>query len=56
MWTVESECGRLRAVLIQESIRGFWEGKLPFTGIESSTHYLARCPHANIDGGKEQWG
>ena len=56
MWTVESECGRLRAVLIQESIRGFWEGKLPFTGIESSTHYLARCPHADIDGGKEQWG
>jgi N-dimethylarginine dimethylaminohydrolase len=55
MWTVESECGRLNAVLIQESIDQFWENKLPFTGIESNSHYLARCPHATIDGGKEQW-
>ncbi|MCW3992750.1 MAG: arginine deiminase family protein [Candidatus Bathyarchaeota archaeon] len=55
MWTVESESGRLRAVLVQESIEQFWEGKLPFVGIESSTHYLARCPHADIDGGRGQW-
>ncbi len=50
-----SESGRLRAVLIQESIKQFWEGKLPFVGVESNTHYLARCPHADIDGGREQW-
>jgi arginine deiminase len=55
MWTVRSESGRLRAVLVQESIEGFWERKLPFVGIESSSHYLARCPHADIDGGREQW-
>jgi arginine deiminase len=55
MWTVKSESGRLRAVLVQESIEQFWEGKLPFVGIESSTQYLARCPHADIDGGREQW-
>lgn len=55
MWTVESECGRLNAVLIQGSINQFWEKKLPFTGIESSSHYLARCPHATIDRGREQW-
>ena len=56
MWTVGSESGRLRAVLVQESIAQFWEGKLPFIGVESSTHYLARCPHADIDGGRKQWG
>jgi arginine deiminase len=55
MWTVRSESGRLRAVLVQESIGQFWEGKLPFVGIESSSHYLARCPHADVDGGREQW-
>ena len=55
MWTVRSESGRLRAVIVQESIEGFWERKLPFVGIESSSHYLARCPHADIDGGREQW-
>ncbi|MGD2141878.1 MAG: arginine deiminase family protein [Candidatus Bathyarchaeota archaeon] len=55
MWTVKSEAGRLRAVLVQESIEYFWEKKLPFVGIESNSLYLARCPHANIDGGKEQW-
>ncbi len=55
MWTVESESGQLRAVLVQESIEQFWEGKLPFVGIESSTHYLARCPHADIDEGRGQW-
>jgi len=55
MWTVRSESGRLRAVLVQESIEQFWEGKFPFVGIESSTHYLARCPHAGIDRGRRQW-
>jgi arginine deiminase len=55
MWTVKSESGRLKAVLIQESIEQFWAQKLPFIGIESSTHYLPRCPHADLNGGKEQW-
>ncbi|MFB0558886.1 MAG: arginine deiminase family protein [Candidatus Bathyarchaeia archaeon] len=55
MWTVRSESGKLRAVLVQESIEQFWEKKLPFIGIESSSHYLARCPHADIDEGREQW-
>jgi N-dimethylarginine dimethylaminohydrolase len=55
MWIVRSEAGPLRAVLVQESIEGFWERKLPFIGIESSSNYLARCPHADIDGGREQW-
>jgi len=55
MWTVRSESGTLRAVLLQESIEQFWEKKFPFTGIESNTNLLARSPHANIDGGREQW-
>jgi len=55
MWTVKSEAGPLRAVLVQESIEGFWERKLPFVGIESNTNYLARCPHADIDVGRDQW-
>ncbi len=55
MWTVRSESGALHAVLIQESIEQFWERKLPFVGIESSSHYLARCPHADVHGGREQW-
>jgi len=55
MWTVRSESGTLRAVLVQESIEQFWEKKFPFTGIESNTNLLARSPHANIDGGREQW-
>ncbi len=55
MWTVRSESGPLQAVLVQESIEQFWEGKLPFVGLESNTNYLARCPHADIDGGREQW-
>ena len=55
MWTVKSESGRLHAVLVQESIEYFWEKKLPFVGIESNSHYLARCPHALIEGGREQW-
>ncbi|MQY82076.1 hypothetical protein GH157_00105 [archaeon] len=55
MWTVRSESGTLRAVLVQESIEQFWEKKFPFTGIESNTNLLARSPHADIDGGREQW-
>jgi arginine deiminase len=55
MWTVSSESGTLRAVLVQESIEEFWEKKFPFAGIESNTHLLARCPHSDIDGGREQW-
>jgi N-dimethylarginine dimethylaminohydrolase len=55
MWTVKSEAGRLRAVLVQESIEQFWERKFPFAGIESNTNMLVRCPHADIDGGREQW-
>ena len=55
MWTVRSESGTLRAVLVQESIEQFWEKKFPFTGIESNTNLLARSPHAAIAGGKEQW-
>ena len=55
MWTVRSESGALHAVLIQESIEQFWERRLPFTGIESSPHYLARCPHADYGEGRDQW-
>jgi len=55
MWTVRSEFGALHAVLIQESIEGFWERRFPFVGVESNTNLLARCPHADIDGGREQW-
>jgi len=55
MWTVKSESGRLRAVLVQDSVEQFWEGRLPFSGIESNSHYLARCPHPQMDGGHEQW-
>ena len=55
MWTVKSESGTLRSVLVQESVEQFWENKFPFVGIESNTLYLARCPHADIDGGREQW-
>ena len=55
MWRVRSEAGPLRAVLVQESLEQFWEGKLPFVGIESNPNYLVRCPHADIEGGREQW-
>jgi arginine deiminase len=55
MWTVKSESGPLKAVLIQESIEQFWNQKLPFIGVESNTLYLPRCPHADLDGGREQW-
>ena len=55
MWTVKSESGTLHAVLVQDSVEQFWEKRLPFVGIESSHLYLARCPHASLDGGHEQW-
>jgi arginine deiminase len=55
MWTVRSEAGRLRAVLVQESIEEFWKKKFPFSGIESNSHLMERCPHADLDGGLEQW-
>jgi len=55
MWTVKSESGTLHAVLVQESIEGFWEGRLPFTGIESHHLYLPRCPHAEYEEGRGQW-
>ena len=55
MWRVRSEAGELHSVLVQESLEAFWERKFPFVGIESSTHCLARSPHADIDGGKTQW-
>ncbi|UCH57932.1 MAG: hypothetical protein JSV18_03260 [Candidatus Bathyarchaeota archaeon] len=56
MWSVKSESGRLHAVLVQESIEQFWERKFPFVGVESNSLYLARCPHADMDEGLEQWG
>jgi N-dimethylarginine dimethylaminohydrolase len=55
MWTVRSEAGALHAVLVQESVEQFWERKFPFVGVESNTLYLARCPHAGMDGGQKQW-
>jgi arginine deiminase len=55
MWTVKSESGRLHSVLLQDSAEQFWSKKLPFAGVESSTHYISRDPHAQIDGGHEQW-
>ncbi|HIH87874.1 TPA: hypothetical protein HA344_01525 [Candidatus Bathyarchaeota archaeon] len=55
MWTVNSEYGKLDAVLIQDSVESFWEKRLPFEGIESSLQYLPRCVHPQMDGGHEQW-
>lgn len=55
MWTVKSESGRLRAVLIQDSTEQLWTKKLPFAGIESNTHYLSRDPHAQMNPGHQQW-
>jgi arginine deiminase len=56
LWTVNSEWGKLRAVLIQDSTLNFWENRLPFTGSESNLNYLPRCPHADYDaGGHDQW-
>lgn len=55
MWTVKSESGRLRAVLVQDSAEQLWTRKLPFTGVESSTHYVARDPHAQMEPGHQEW-
>ena len=55
MWTVRSEAGTLHAVLLQESVEQFWEKRLPFVGIESNIHYLARCSHAAYEEGRDQW-
>jgi arginine deiminase len=55
MWTVKSESGKLNAVLIQDSTEQLWTKKMPFAGIESSTHYLSRDPHAQMNPGHEQW-
>jgi len=55
MWTVRSESGTLHAVLVQDSVEQFWEGRLPFLGIESSPLYLPRCPHAQYEEGHAQW-
>jgi N-dimethylarginine dimethylaminohydrolase len=55
MWTVKSESGRLHAVLIQDSAEQLWTKRLPFAGVESSTHYVARDPHAQMEPGHEEW-
>ena len=55
MWTVNSEYGKLDAVLLQDSVESFWEKRLPFEGIESSLQYLPRCVHPQMEGGHEQW-
>lgn len=55
MWTVKSESGKLNAVLIQDSTAQLWSKKMPFAGIESSTHYVSRDPHAQMEPGHEQW-
>ena len=55
MWTVNSESGRLNAVLIQDSVESFWEHRLPFEGIESNLQYLPRCIHPQTDGGHVEW-
>jgi len=55
MWTVKSESGKLNAVLVQDSTEQLWTKKMPFAGIESSTHYVSRDPHAQMNPGHEQW-
>jgi arginine deiminase len=55
MWTVKSESGRLNAVLIQDSTEQLWTKKMPFAGIESSTHYVSRDPTAQMNPGHQQW-
>jgi arginine deiminase len=55
MWTVKSESGKLNAVLIQDSVEQLWTKKLPFAGIESSTHYVSRDPHAQMNPVYKQW-
>jgi len=55
MWTVKSEWGRLNAVLVQDSAAQAWTERFPFAGVESSTHYVARDPHAQLEEGHRQW-
>ncbi len=55
MWTVKSESGQLNSVLIQDSVEQLWTKRIPFAGIESSTHYLARGPHPQMNPGHDQW-
>jgi len=55
MWAVNSESGRMHAVLIQDSVESFWERRLPFEGIEANLQHLPRCVHPQADGGHEQW-
>jgi len=55
MWTVKSESGLLRAVLVQDSAEQLWTRRLPFAGVESSTHCVARDPHAQMEPGHEEW-
>ena len=55
MWTVKSESGKLNAVLIQDSAEQMWTRKMPFAGIESSTHYVCRDPTAQMNPGHKQW-
>ncbi|MBM3292184.1 hypothetical protein FJY84_05855, partial [Candidatus Bathyarchaeota archaeon] len=55
MWKVDSESGRLNAVLIQDSVDAFWEDRLPFEGIEANLFYTPRCHHAEMNQGHRQW-
>lgn len=55
MWTVKSESGRLRAVLVQDSAEQLWTRRLPFAGMESSLLYVERDPHAQMDPGHREW-
>ncbi len=55
MWTVKSESGRLHAALIQDSTEQLWTKRLPFAGIESSTMYISRDPHAQMNPGHQEW-
>ena len=55
MWTVKSESGKLNSVLIQDSTEQLWTKKMPFAGIESSTLYVSRDPHAQMQPGHDQW-
>ena len=55
MWTVKSESGRLRSVMIQDSTEQLWTRRLPFSGIESSTMYVSRDPHAQMNPGHDEW-
>jgi len=55
MWTVNSESGRMHAVLIQDSVESFWEHRLPFEGVEANLQHLPRCVHPQVDGGRQEW-